>query len=426
MTSPHDSPLMDPHGDHAGHGHGHDHHHHDHPLDVIEAPLDPASQSLSDALRASFRVLKAIMLIVLILFLFSGVYRVGQNERVIESHLGALQPASEPGLHITWPYPIAQRTTIQISAQTLEVDSFWLNLSDAEKKQAREQGLSALSPRGQTLEPATDGALLSGDHAIMHLQMRATYSITDPSAYVRNVSDRERLLRAVLREAAIAEAGRTSSTDILKDAASLTRRIRERAQTALTGLNSGITIENLTGDSTYPLQTKDEFLRVSEAENSKEEARQGALSAQANRLNGVAGEAWRELYEQIQLLDQHKAGPQYDEILKKIDDVLTAKATGQAGGAIRLAMSQREEIINGALQAVAEFKAHLSLYQENPELLRQRLRQRTLAVLYNSKGVSKWSLPGGDKQMFLSFSKDPIQVRETEEELMKLRVEGQK
>ena len=115
------------------HDHDHDGHHHDHSLNVIDEPLDPASQSLSDALRASFRVLKAIMLVVVVLFLLSGVYRVNTNERVIVSHLGKFQPPEAPGLRFAWPYPIDERITVNIAPQTLPVDTFWFTLSDAEK-----------------------------------------------------------------------------------------------------------------------------------------------------------------------------------------------------------------------------------------------------------------------------------------------------
>ncbi|MFQ5491276.1 MAG: hypothetical protein ACE5GE_11185, partial [Phycisphaerae bacterium] len=41
-------------------------------LKVAEVPLDAANQSLADALRASFNVLKAIMVVLVAMFCFSG------------------------------------------------------------------------------------------------------------------------------------------------------------------------------------------------------------------------------------------------------------------------------------------------------------------------------------------------------------------
>src|SRR5690348_12096254 len=76
------------HGDHD-HGDGHDHHHGEGDGDGHEPggngrarfeELDPAQQSLADALRVSFGVLKAIMVVLLILYAFSGFFSVGNNE----------------------------------------------------------------------------------------------------------------------------------------------------------------------------------------------------------------------------------------------------------------------------------------------------------------------------------------------------------
>src|SRR5205823_2810086 len=116
-----------------------DHHHgdgHDHALPVVEeAPLDPASQSLADALRSSFRLLKFVMFGLLILFLFSGVFTVGTNEVAVVTRFGRQRDAapSEPGLHFAWPYPIDSVIKVNKGLRTTEIDAFWLKLSEADK-----------------------------------------------------------------------------------------------------------------------------------------------------------------------------------------------------------------------------------------------------------------------------------------------------
>ncbi|GMV96936.1 MAG: hypothetical protein AMXMBFR83_12950 [Phycisphaerae bacterium] len=420
MTSRLEPPLLDE----------HDHHHehdgdrrHDHPLTVIEEPLDPASQSLSDALRASFRVLKAIMLVVVVLFVFSGVYRVGQNEAVIVSRLGALKEPAGPGLHFAWPYPIDERIVVQTSPQTLPVETFWLRLSDAEKALP---SLTDLSPRGDTLDPATDGALLTGDRCLMHLLLSARYSIRDPLAFVKNVSDKDRLIRSVIENSAIAVAAGSTSDDIQHDATGVAQKIRTRAQRSLDELHSGITIEDVTGKSFYPLATKDAFLQVTTARNTKEETRQGAFSEQSKKLNGVAGPAWKEIYDLIQQLDQHQDPARRGEIRRQIGQLLTEKATGDAGGKINLARSLKEQVIADAKARKATFEAYLPAWQSNGPLLRERLRQRALTELFDPKAIVKIILPAGDKQVFISLNKDPVQAREIGTQIMTGKVEGQK
>ena len=57
-------------------------------LKVIEAPLDPANQSLAEALRTTFRILKFFMVVLVVLFLASGAIVVDQNEQAVVFRFG--------------------------------------------------------------------------------------------------------------------------------------------------------------------------------------------------------------------------------------------------------------------------------------------------------------------------------------------------
>src|SRR5436190_19042654 len=52
------------------------------------SPLDPANQSLADALRVMMRLLQVTMLILAILYLGSGMHRVNEGERGIQLLFG--------------------------------------------------------------------------------------------------------------------------------------------------------------------------------------------------------------------------------------------------------------------------------------------------------------------------------------------------
>lgn len=387
---------------------------HDHRLNVAEEPLDPASQSLSDALKASFRVLKVIMLVLVVLFLLSGVFSVDTNEVVLISRFGELQlPPKGPGLHFAWPYPVDEKIRVQTSAKDFELDTFWLNLSSAEKLKP----LSDLEPRGQSLDPAKDGALLTGDRGIMHLQLVGRYEIRYPEKFVRNVSDENALIKSVLENSAIAEAARSTIDELWKGRGEVASRIRERAQKSLDVLESGIVLVDLTAPkSYYPLQTKAAFINVSTAEQTKQDSIQSALSEQTKKLNGVAGEAWKKLYAQIQKLDQKQDAAERQNVIDEIGRILVEDAQGEAGGRIRMAQSRKQEIINRAEAEKRSFEAVLNEpeYQNNPELVLQRLRQRAISELFAQTGVTKWLMPAGEKQVMLWFSKDPVQVRQAE------------
>ncbi len=170
------SDIQEPH-------HRHDHHHdHDHGhgaaipagANLIVDELDPASKSLSEALRVSFRVLGSIMLILLVAYLASGIFTVKGDERAVVSRLGRLDSkVLTPGLHFSWPFPIDQVIILNVHEQDLKISSFmydiparWASKSYAEMPAATEG-----------LRPGMDGALMTSDGGLMHVQWNCKYVI---------------------------------------------------------------------------------------------------------------------------------------------------------------------------------------------------------------------------------------------------------
>src|SRR5512135_2489902 len=75
-----------------------------------ETPVDAGSQALSEALRSSFGIVKFVMLVLVCVFLGSGFFTVGPQERAIIIRMGTPvggdKALLEPGLHWSLPYPI--------------------------------------------------------------------------------------------------------------------------------------------------------------------------------------------------------------------------------------------------------------------------------------------------------------------------------
>src|ERR1700749_3871453 len=81
--------------DHSHHGHDHDHHHdhdhgdhgheHTHPTPASEPPPaeDAGSQALSEALKSSFFIVQIVMFLLVVLFISSGFFKVGPQEKAI-------------------------------------------------------------------------------------------------------------------------------------------------------------------------------------------------------------------------------------------------------------------------------------------------------------------------------------------------------
>ncbi|HSW45118.1 MAG TPA: SPFH domain-containing protein [Phycisphaerae bacterium] len=427
------------HHDHAEHGHDHGHPH-EHPLVVTEESLDPANQSLADALRLSFRALKAVMVILIGLFMISGIVMVDQKEVVVISRFGQLvgEPR-EPGLHFAWPYPIDEQIKVSTSLQTLPVRAFWLNLSERDQTKS----LSDLAPRGRGLEPGVDGALITGDRALMHLLLKVEYSvasrvrlradrtepaeqISDVMLFVQNVGElgKDKLLQAVIQDATVAEAGRRTADIIWKDPMEVAIAVMERAQQALDRMETGIVLEKVVAEQSYfPLQARDEFLSVSQAENLKRQLINDAESDRTKKLVGVAGEAWEAIKNEIERLDQVTDEGERSGIINRIEEILVDDAKGEAGGKIQMANKDRERILDEAIAEVARFNAYLDEYRLSPELVRRRLRTEMLNDLFDQPGVTKWWMPSGDKRLILTINRDPEEIREAEADAMKKKTE---
>src|SRR2546426_206113 len=86
-----------------------------------EMPADTGSQALSEALRSSFGIVKVVMVILVFLFIFSGVFIVGPQERAVVLRFGRA-PVGQgekallgPGLHWSFPYPIDEYIKVPIT-----------------------------------------------------------------------------------------------------------------------------------------------------------------------------------------------------------------------------------------------------------------------------------------------------------------------
>ena len=149
-----------------------------------ETPMDAGSQALAEALRSSFAIVKVLMVLLVLLFLASGFFTVGPQERAILLRFG--RPVGEgekalllPGLHWSFPYPIDESIKVSISGlQQVRSTVGWYALTP-------EQELSGIEPpAGGPLNPVVDGYALTADANIIHTRATLTYRIKDPIRYV--------------------------------------------------------------------------------------------------------------------------------------------------------------------------------------------------------------------------------------------------
>src|SRR5437870_12205831 len=142
-----------------------------------ETPVDAGSQALSEALRSSFAIVKVVMVILVVVFLASGFFKVNPQEQAIILRFG--RPVGKgpgallgPGPHWSFPYPIDEYVKVSVSGiQKVGSTVGWYATTPAQELAGSEP------PPNVSLNPAADGYALTADGNIVHTRATLTYRI---------------------------------------------------------------------------------------------------------------------------------------------------------------------------------------------------------------------------------------------------------
>lgn len=410
---------MHQHDDHF-HLHDHDHDDHDHhghrDPQLPEEPLDAANESLSDALRSSFRILKGIMLLLVVLYLFSNVRRVDSHEQALMLRLGSLQPRTiESGLVWALPYPIDEIIPLPTrKSNELRVKS--QTFSRRPDEEGKPLAMIARSSDG--LHPALDGALLTADGGLVHVQWKVTYKIDDVRSYISTIKTKEleaaeELIQRMVETSAIQLASELTAEELIRTKVDhVQSELALRTNERLTDLGSGLKVTRVEMfEPTPPIPVRDAFDNTQRAENAKQSRIRDAEQKRTTILNEAAGAAHVKVIELLDAIEMAEQKKELTDALKKeLDTVLTTQVEGHAGRRIKDA---------GAYQAVAvgQMKADLELYntlvpefEREPRLLVGRLWEETRQTILRYPGVTKMYRPARS-QFRLHIPLDPEQTR---------------
>jgi membrane protease subunit HflK len=335
-------------------------------------PADSGAQALSEALRSSFVVVKAVMLVLLVVFLGSGVFTVRDGERAIKLRFG--RPVGQgggallsPGLHWSWPYPIESYEKIPITAiQNIESSVGWYQTT-------REQELAGTEPPPRpSLNPAADGYVLTADGNIVHTRATVQYRISNPISYVFEFNNASNAVQNALDNALLWAASRHTVDEMLtRDVIGFTESARRRMEALLAEHKLGIIVEQCTVRTIPPRQLKDPFENVLKAEISRNKLLQEARSHENQVLS---------------------------------------KASADAQGRINAAQAGRARLVAEIASRASQFDDLLPKYQANPQLfVEQRLADTVGRVLTNVN--DKLFLTAGDgkasKELRLMLNREP-------------------
>ncbi|MBL7193260.1 MAG: hypothetical protein ISS73_04855 [Pirellulales bacterium] len=395
--------------------------------------LDPAQQSLADALRVSFTILKFVMIAVLIAYGASGIFSVGSNEVALRLRFGDYVGAPgervlERGTYFAAPFPIEQVIKIDTRPVSLSLaEAFWYEAGGNDRGRTRDQ---IRNSRAGPLDPVRDGSLLTGDMNIVHTRWTVTFQITEPVAYITNVGEpdlAEEIVRCAVSQAIVQTVAQLPADEILKgvvnrETATLT------AQRQLDEMAAGLTIAQLALDQvTAPNSVMGSFDAVTTAET--ERSRQIVESQQdrARILGETAGEASGNL---LALLDRYERAREttaadadavaeainrvFDEL--RIDNVAIGGEVAEVMNAARTYRTQVVERLKGDRDI---FERLLPQFLRNPRIILTRLWEDAKERILTGDVETFYTLPG---KLELQLNRDPeIQQARQRQQLQGLK-----
>ncbi len=395
--------------------------------------LDPANQSLADALRITFRVLQFAMIVLVVLYALSGFQTIKEGERGMRLLFGAVKAQNlEPGFQWSAPFPLGELVRVSGGANEVRVDdAFWVEVPAGT---ARDTSPDKLAPTS-SLKPADrSGSVLTADGSIAHARVSAVYRRENAYEYARHIlpEHEQRIVRLAIQRGVVNACAGAPIDELLKqaggDASTVGGRARASAQEFLDALASGIVIDSLNIEAMPPLYVRKEFANVQAAVSQAAKAIAAARSHANETLSTMAGEASDALLEAIAAYEATLAGS--DErtrqgALAKIDAILDGepvgagtrapRVSGQVAQIIAKARQSRADVVSRRRADLALFEAKLEQYRSNSRVMLVREWSRAMAKFLERPTVELMLVPPGTRTLQLVLNPDPTFRKKMEE-----------
>jgi regulator of protease activity HflC (stomatin/prohibitin superfamily) len=404
------------------------------PGDDESSPLDPANQSLADALKIMLGLLQIGMAILAGLYFLSGVKPVPEGTQAIRLLFGAKQGEPlDPGLRFSAPFPLGELVVVKRGYEEIAIDrDFWLYVPDG---QADNVSIEKLVPTA-SLKPdqGGSGSVLTADGNIAHTKWAVGFRREDAAKYAQNVlpQDEEKLIRAAVKRGVVHACSTVTIDELLKQsssgASSVAARAKAVAQRTLDSFNSGLVIDQLTLTQTIaPLAVRSDFAKVQAAVSNAAKAVNEAETQARNIRGDAAGEAVDDLIRGIDAYeaalasgDKAAAGPALaavDNLLQgTVASVDGAAVSPRVGGKVTAIISSaqrdRAAAVTRARATLESFNAKHDQFKQNPSVMIQTEWTRAVAAFMKRDSLQILSVPGDVAMLRLQMNPDPDLIKE--------------
>lgn len=374
---------------------------------AMREAMDPANQSLAEALRLSYRVLQGVIVVLVILFATSGLQRIEPDQSGVMLRFGAIQESGaggeslEPGWKISlWPYPAGE--FVLIDGLTREVDlgdAFWPRLNEGQTKESAIENASA----GVGLRPGVDGYLVLKGGDIAHLKLKASYAIDRPADLLRAIRPdaADKVVELAVRSATVNVAAGLALQDITDLTEDTKRRIREAAQATLDtlgGAASGLRLTTITITDSSPAfsiaKAQLELQNAREnARNAVEEARRRA-EQELIRAAGPDHALFSALIEQFEGATERGEAAEAERLLAQIGAAMEGpQAAGDVVTIIEQARNYRAQIETSVGTVARLFDSLLPAFEADPRLVVTTEWMETFARVLSREDTEVFFVP---------------------------------
>jgi regulator of protease activity HflC (stomatin/prohibitin superfamily) len=209
-------------------------------------------------------IASAVGVLFALLFVFSSYYTVGQGERAVILHYGAVAGLSAPGLHFKIPF-VTSVEDVSIQPQTYTYGSH----DDPFQTYSRDQ------------QPA-------------HMRLSVTFRITDPESLYSNYTDIERMVSRIVtprvQEQVKNVFGQFDAVDAIQKRAKLNKEVTDAIRAAVKGplVIESVQIENIAFSDKYEKAVEDRMEAQVREQQAEAERQQRITRANAGAYEVTA------------------------------------------------------------------------------------------------------------------------------------------
>lgn len=413
---------------------------------------DPAQESLSQALRTGFNLLRLLMIVLVVAYFLSGFFQVGPGEQGVVVRFGRLLDSGQrtgeqdaagsavfgPGWHLSLPDPFDEKILVSGTTHALMVETFLFDRSP----DSRGKPLVESAPQTEKIDPKVHGTMITGDRNLAHGLWSVEYRIADAERFVKNVGESRTELRPLLRrllESAVIQtvAGlsveRVTVQRLAQEAGDFTETVKRRLERELERFETGVAINKVTAETTAPGSVREAFLDVTRAQSEAQKLIADARSERVRILSETAGPVQPDEQNpdriRSPLLDAidaygaaQTAGAEAEELAalrERIESELE-RSGGRVAGRLREAQTRASRVRQQLEQEYTRFANWREQFQRQPQAVAAQLwTEMRAAVLDNLQNEVFYVTPGDMLEILIN--RDPERIIERERDRLRQR-----